>query len=67
MWRTVLIDDKLLDEARRVLGTMGIQDTLETGLREAARRYHLEELRRSLGNIKLALTSVELESLRGQA
>ena len=67
MWRTVLIDDELLVELRRVLGTRGIQDTLEAGLREAVRRYHLGELRRSLGNIEPALTSMELESLRDQA
>ena len=66
MRRSVLIDDDLLEEARKVLGTRGIRDTVEAGLREVIRRYHLEESRRSLGNIELNLTSVELESLRGQ-
>ena len=67
MRRTVLIDDELVEDARRVLGTWGIQDTFETGLREAIRRYRIAELRRSLGNMELELTSVELESLRSQA
>lgn len=43
--RTVVIDDKLLEEAQRVLGTKGIRDTVEVGLRETIRRRRLEELR----------------------
>lgn len=66
MRRTLVIDDKLLEEARRVLGTRGIQDTVEAGHREAVRQYRLEELRRSLGNMEPDLTSVELEGLRDQ-
>ena len=64
MRRTVLIDDSLLEEARRVLGTKGIRDTVETGLREAIRRHRLDGLRRSLGKIDLGLTSAELSRLR---
>ena len=64
MRRTVVIDDNLLEEARRVLGTKGIRDTVEVGLREAIRRYRLQELRRSLGKIDLDLTSEELGRLR---
>lgn len=64
MRRTVVIDDKLLEEARQVLGTNGIRDTLEAGLREAIRRHRLEELRQSLGKIELNLTSEELARLR---
>lgn len=66
MRRTVLIDDELLEEARRVLGTRGIRDTIEAGLRETIRRYRLEELRRSLGKIELGLTSEELVRLRDE-
>jgi Arc/MetJ family transcription regulator len=66
MRRTVLIDDELLEEARRVLGTRGIRDTVETGLRETIRRYRLEELRRSLGKIELDLTPEELIRLRDE-
>ena len=64
MRRTVVIDDNLLEEARQVLGTKGIRDTVEVGLREIIRRYRLEELRRSLGKIDLDLTSEELGRLR---
>ena len=64
--RTVVIDDKLLDEARQVLGTRGIRATIEAGLREAVRRRRLEELRRSLGTVDLALTREELEALRDE-
>ena len=64
MRRTVVIDDKLLEEARKVLGTRGVRDTVEAGLREAIRRYRLEDLRRSLGTMELDLTLEELLKLR---
>ena len=38
--------------------------TVEAGLREAARRRRLEELRRSLGHIDVGLTAEELARLR---
>lgn len=65
MRRTVVVDDQLLEEARRVLGTKTIRDTIETGLRETIRRRRIEELRRSLGKVKLDLTAEDLEKLRG--
>ena len=64
MRRTVVVDDKLLEEARQVLGTRSIRETIETGLREAVRRRRLEELRRSLGRVELDLTPEELARLR---
>ena len=66
MRRTVVIDDELLAGARRVLGTRGIRDTVEAGLKEVIRRYRLEELRRSLGKIELDLTPNELVRLRDE-
>jgi Arc/MetJ family transcription regulator len=66
MRRTVVIDDKLLEEARRVLGTRSIRETVEAGLREAIRRRRLEELRRSLGKVELDLTPEELARLRNE-
>lgn len=66
MRRTVVIDDKLLEEARRVLGTRGIRETVEAGLREAIRRRRLEELRGSLGKVELDLTPEELARLRNE-
>ena len=64
MRRTVVIDDKLLEEARRVLGTKGVRDTVEAGLKETVRRARLEELRRSLGKVDLDLTPEVLTRLR---
>jgi Arc/MetJ family transcription regulator len=66
MRRTVVIDDKLLEEARRILGTRGVRDTVETGLKEVIRRRHLEELRSSLGKVDLDLTPEELARLRNE-
>lgn len=66
MRRTVVIDDRLLEEAREVLGTKGIRETIEAGLREVIRRRRLEELRRSLGKIELDLNPAELERLRDE-
>ena len=67
MRRTVVIDDNLLEEARQILGTKGVRETVEAGLREAVRRHRLEELRRSLGKLELDLTPEELARLRDEA
>ena len=64
MRRTVVIQDSLLEDARRLLGTKGIRDTVEEALREVIRRDRLEKLRNSLGNVDLGLTSEDLTKLR---
>lgn len=64
MRRTVVIDDDLLEQAQEVLGTKGVRDTVEASLREAIRRYRLDQFRRSLGTIDLDLTLEELAQLR---
>jgi len=64
MRRTVVIEDALLDDAQRLLGTRGIRDTVEKALREVIRRYRLKELRNSLGTVELGLTPEELTRLR---
>ena len=64
MRRTVVIDDGLLEEARRTLGTSGVRETIEAGLREAIRRRRLQELRRSLGTVDMDLTSEQLARMR---
>ena len=64
MRRTVVIDDDLLEQARKVLGTNGIRETVEAGLRVAVRRHRIEALRRSLGKIDLDLSADELLRLR---
>ena len=64
MRRTVVVDDKLLEEAREALGTKSIRETIELGLREVGRRHRLEQLRRSLGTVDLALPPAEWQRLR---
>lgn len=64
MRRTVVIEDTLLEDAQRLLGTRGIRDTVEEALREVIRRNRLEKLRNSLGTVELGLTSEDLTSLR---
>ena len=64
MRRTVVIQDSLLEDARPLLGTKGIRDTVEEALREVIRRDRLERLRGSLGNMDLGSTSEELDELR---
>jgi len=59
-----VVDDQLFEEARRILGTKGVRDTIEAGLRETVRRRRLEELRRSLGKVDLDMTPEELARLR---
>ena len=64
MRRTVVIEDTLLENAQRLLGTRGIRDTIEEALREVIRRNRLENLRNSLGTVELGLTSEDLTRLR---
>ena len=64
MRRTVVIEDTLLEDTQRLLGTRGIRDTIEEALREVIRRNRLENLRNSLGTAELGLTSEDLTSLR---
>lgn len=64
MRRTVVIEDTLLEDTQRLLGTRGIRDTIEEALREVIRRNRLEKLRNSLGTVELGLTSEDLTRLR---
>jgi Arc/MetJ family transcription regulator len=61
-----VIDDTLLTDAKRLLGTKGIRDTVEGALRDVIRRHSLEQLRSSLGTMGLGLTSEELTELRSE-
>ena len=65
MRRTIVVDDRLLEEARQVLGTDSIRATVELALREAIRRRRLAEFRSSLGTFELDLTAEKLQRLRG--
>ena len=64
MRHTVVVDDHLLEDARAALGTKGVRDTIEAGLKEAVRRKRLEELRASLGKLALDLDPERLEQMR---
>ena len=66
MRHLIFIDDSLLRESRHVLGTKGVQETVEAGLKQAVRRHSLDELRRTFGKMDLALTSRELSRLRSE-
>jgi Arc/MetJ family transcription regulator len=63
---TVVIDDKLLDEAMRVSGAKTKKQAITTGLKELIRRKNLEALRQELGTYDLALSLEELEKLRDE-
>jgi Arc/MetJ family transcription regulator len=62
--RTVVVDDRLLEEARQALGTRSIRATIDAGLRELVRARRLRALRDALGSIELDLTPEELARLR---
>ena len=63
---TVIIDDKLLDEAMRVSGAKTKKQAITTGLKELIRRKNLEALRQELGTFDLAISLDELEKLRNE-
>jgi Arc/MetJ family transcription regulator len=58
--RTVVIDDALLREAQRALGTSTIRATIERSLSDAVRRRRLQAFADALGSFKMAMTREEL-------
>jgi len=63
---TVVIDDKLLDEAMRVSGAKTKKQAITTGLKELIRRKYLEALRQELGTFDLAISLEDLGKLRNE-
>jgi len=61
---TVIIDDKLLEDAMRVSGAKTKRQAITTGLRELIRRKNIEALLQELGTFDLALSLGDLEKLR---
>lgn len=61
---TVVIDDKLLEAAIRVIGAKTKKEAIEEGLKELVHRKNIEALRKELGTFELDLTLTELEKLR---
>ena len=63
---TVIIDDKLLDEAMRVSGARTKKQAITSGLKELIRGKNLEALRQELGTFDLAISVEDLEKLRNE-
>lgn len=63
MKTTLEVDEILLNQARKILGTQTIKDTVEQSLRTVIRQKALERLANSAGTIDLDLT---VESLKKQ-
>jgi Arc/MetJ family transcription regulator len=61
---TVTIDDGLLEDARRVLGTRTKREAIVLALEDAVRRRRLKDAIAHRGRIQLDLTRDELFRLR---
>lgn len=61
---TLFIDEKLIDEARRLTKLRTKREVVEEGLRELIRKKNRETLRNELGTYDIELTPEELERLR---
>jgi Arc/MetJ family transcription regulator len=62
--RTIVVDDRLLDDAKQALGTRTIRETVERALREVTRKRRLDELWDSRGTWEIDMTLEELLRLR---
>ena len=56
MKTTIAIDQNLLQQAQRALGTTTIKGTVETSLRSVVRQRQLQQFADALGTIPLDLT-----------
>jgi Arc/MetJ family transcription regulator len=61
---TVELDDHLLKQAKRILGTTSIKDTVNASLRAVVNQRKRQELADSLGTIEVDLTPVALRAQR---
>ncbi len=61
---TLVIDERLLDEARAALGTTSVQDTVEAGLRAAIAQRRGEVFLAQLDGIEFDMTDEDLRRLR---
>ena len=61
---TVMIDEKLLEEAVKAIGARTKKEAIEAGLRSLIQRHNREALRKELGTFDIDLTLEELERLR---
>lgn len=61
---TVVIDEKLLEEAKKAIGTSTIKDTVNESLRIVGRQAKLMKLASLQGSGFIDLTQEELEEMR---
>ena len=61
---TVMLDEKLIQQAQEVLGPHSIKELIEMGLRNLVKQQNREALRKELGTFDLDLPPAELEQLR---
>jgi hypothetical protein len=64
MRTTVVLDDRLVEEARKVLGGESLRSMIETSLREAIKLRQREALRQAIGAMDLAITEEDLAHMR---
>ncbi|MBE0478919.1 type II toxin-antitoxin system VapB family antitoxin [Candidatus Aerophobetes bacterium] len=63
---TVVINDKLIEEAMKVVGVRTKKEAIERGLRELIKSKMRQTLREELGTYELSLDLKELERMRGE-
>jgi Arc/MetJ family transcription regulator len=61
---TLVIDERLLEEARAALGTTSVQDTIEAGLRAAIAQRRGEALLARFDGIDFDMTDDDLRRMR---
>lgn len=61
---TVLIDEQLLEEAKKIAGVQTIREVIAIGLHTLVRQSNREALRKELGTYDLDITLEDLEALR---
>ena len=61
---TVVIDDKLINEAIKIVGARTKREVIERGLRELIKTRNRESLRKELGTYDINLSLDELKRLR---
>ena len=61
---TVLIDEKLLEEAIKAIGAQTKKEAIEAGLRSLVKKHNRELFRNELGTFDIDLSLDELENLR---
>ena len=62
--RTVTLDERLLEEARRLSGAKTKREALEIALRQFVSRMRRQEIIAHAGTVELSLTQEELQESR---